>query len=261
MLHSGRMRAWLALSLLLWLPLAQAQDDASAAVAVEPALEVTLITVEPGALYWQRFGHNAILLERPGARNGVSYNFGYFDFGQPDFLMRFLRGRMLYQAVALDGNRDIAGYLEDGRRVWLQRLRLSPEGTRVLAAHLEDHVRPEHRDYRYDYYTINCSTKVRDALDLALDGALERATSHRSRGWSWRRYTRALARDVWWMYFGTDLLLGQPVDRPLSLWEEAFIPAELMRHVAELRLPDGQPLVVSAPLDAALTKVLETLPR
>ena len=29
----------------------------------------------------------------------------------------------------------------------------------------------------------------------------------------------------------------------------------------ELSLPDGQPLVVSAPLDAALTKVLETLPR
>ena len=99
MRRSGRVHAWLALLWLLWLPLAQAQDEASGAVAAEPALEVTLITVEPGALYWQRFGHNAILLERPGARNGVSYNFGYFDFGQPDFLMRFLRGRMLYQAV------------------------------------------------------------------------------------------------------------------------------------------------------------------
>lgn len=263
MLHSGRMRAWLALLWLLWLPLAQAQDDASAAVAVEPALEVTLITVEPGALYWQRFGHNAILLERPGARNGVSYNFGYFDFGQPDFLMRFLRGRMLYQAVALDGNRDIAGYLEDGRRVWLQRLRLSPEGTRVLAAHLEDHVRPEHRDYRYDYYTINCSTKVRDALDLALGGALKRATEHRSHGWTWRRFTRAYAQGVPWLYLGTDLALGQAVDRPLSIWEEAFIPGELKRQIGELKLPDGSPLVASEqvlPVGAADIAPAPTVP-
>jgi hypothetical protein len=163
MLRGGCSRAWMALLLLLWLPLAHAQIETRAAAAAEPALEVTLVTVEPGALYWQRFGHNAILVRAPGAARSISYNFGYFDFGQPDFLIRFLRGRMLYQAVALDGDSDIAGYLADGRRVWLQRLRLSPEGARALALHLADHVRPENRDYRYDYYTINCSTKVRDA--------------------------------------------------------------------------------------------------
>lgn len=263
MLRTGWARAWLALLWLLCLPLAQAQDEAVGAVAAEAPLEVTLITVEPGALYWQRFGHNAILLRRPGASNGVSYNFGYFDFGQPDFLMRFLRGRMLYQAVALDGNRDIAGYLEDGRRVWLQRLRLSPEGTRVLAAHLEDHVRPEHRDYRYDYYTINCSTKVRDALDLALGGALKRATEHRSHGWTWRRFTRAYAQGVPWLYLGTDLALGQGVDRPLSIWEEAFIPGELKRQVGELKLDDGSPLVLDEqvlPVGAAVAAPAPTVP-
>ena len=237
------MRAVLRVLLVLlctWMAPTRAQD------LVAPALpEVSLVTVEPGELYWQRFGHNAILLRDPMGGRSISYNFGYFDFEQEDFLLRFLRGKMLYQAVALDGEADIAGYLADGRRVWVQRLNLPPEGVAKLAAHLELHVLPEHRDYRYDYYTINCSTKVRDALDLALDGALERATSHRSRGWSWRRYTRALARDVWWMYLGTDLLLGQPVDRPLSLWEEAFIPAELMRHVEGLQLADGQKLVAS----------------
>ena len=241
----GWSRACAALLLLLWLPLSYAQNEPSAAAAEEPALEVTLITVEPGALYWQRFGHNAILLRAPGARHGVSYNFGYFDFGQPDFLLRFLRGRMLYQAVALESDSDIAGYLADGRRVWLQRLRLSPEGARALATHLENHVRPEHRDYRYDYYTINCSTKVRDALDLALGGALKRATEHRSHGWTWRRYTRAYAQGVPWLYLGTDLALGQAVDRPLSLWEEAFIPGELRRQIGELKLDDGQSVVIS----------------
>lgn len=245
MLRGGCSRAWMALLLLIWLPLAHARIETRAAAAAEPALEVTLVTVEPGALYWQRFGHNAILVRAPGAARSISYNFGYFDFGQPDFLIRFLRGRMLYQAVALDGDSDIAGYLADGRRVWLQRLRLSPEGARALALHLADHVRPEHRDYRYDYYTINCSTKVRDALDLALDGALKRATQHRSHGWTYRRYTRAYAQGVPWLYLGTDLALGQAVDRPLSMWEEAFIPGELRRQMSELKLEDGGPVVVS----------------
>lgn len=258
-----RARALFALLLLLWLPLANAQGEAVVAASPETAPEVTLVTVEPGPLYWQRFGHNAILLRAPGAQEAVSYNFGYFDFGQPDFLLRFLRGRMLYQAVAIDGDSDVAGYLADGRRVWLQRLRLSPEGARLLAAHLEDHVRPENRDYRYDYYTINCSTKVRDALDLALGGALKRATEHRSHGWTWRRYTRAYAQGVPWLYLGTDLALGQAVDRPLSMWEEAFIPGELMRQIGELKLDDGEPLVLKSvvlPVGAAATAPAPTMP-
>ena len=105
-------------------------------------------------------------------------------------------------------------------------------------------MRPENRDYRYDYYSVNCSTKVRDALDVALDGALKRATAHRSHGWSYRRFTRAYANGIPWMYFGTDLALGQAVDRPLSLWQEAFLPGELKRQVAELELDDGHPLVI-----------------
>ncbi len=230
--------------LLVWL--ASAWSGLAAQTAVEPApvLEITLVTVEPGELYWQRFGHNAILLRDPASGVSVSYNFGYFDFAQQDFFLRFIRGRMLYQAVAIDGERDLDGYLADGRRVWLQRLRLSDAGARLLATHLHQHVQPQHRDYHYDYYRINCSTKVRDALDLALGGALRRATEHRSHGWSYRRFTRAYARGIPWLYFGTDLALGQAVDAPLSLWEEAFIPAELKRQIGELKLADGQPLVI-----------------
>ena len=84
----------------VWLAPARAQDT------VAPALpEVSLVTVEPGELYWQRFGHNAILLRDPMGGRSISYNFGYFDFAQEDFLLRFLRGKMLYQAVALDDGR------------------------------------------------------------------------------------------------------------------------------------------------------------
>lgn len=226
------------------------------------AIEVWLATIEPGELYWQRFGHNAIVLREPVSGRGVSYNFGYFDFAQQDFLLRFIRGRMLYQAVALDADADIAGYLEEGRRVWMQRLRLSAPATEALAAYLHGEVQPDRRHYRYDYYTINCSTRVRDALDQALSGQLKEATDHRSHGLTWRRYTRAYAQGVPWLYLGTDLGLGPAVDRPLSMWEEMFIPGELKRRLDELVI-DGQPVVLESrvlPAGAVAEDVSPTAP-
>jgi hypothetical protein len=205
--------------------------------------EVWLATVEPGEIYWQRFGHNAILLIDPVDGSGISYNFGYFSFEQENFLLRFAQGKMLYQAVAIDAAADLDGYLADGRRVWLQRLRLPPERVRALAAELARGVRPENRDYRYDYYLANCSTRVRDALDAALGGALERATGHRSQGQTFRRHTRAHTQKLPWLYLATDLALGQPVDAPITLWQQMFLPAELMRAMAELRI-DGEPVVM-----------------
>ncbi|MGE4072631.1 MAG: DUF4105 domain-containing protein [Lysobacterales bacterium] len=221
------------------------EGDVSEVLAAPAPLQVYLVTVEPGELYWQRFGHNAILLRDPDSGRSVSYNFGYFDFAQQDFLLRFVRGRMLYQAVALDGDADLSGYVDDGRRVWLQELRLDAAAVAILAAYLAEQVRPENRDYRYDYYTFNCSTRVRDALDLALGGALRKATQHRSHGWTYRRFTRAYAQGVPWLYLGTDLALGQPVDQPLSIWDEGFIPGELKRQIRDLKLADGQPLLLS----------------
>ena len=70
------------------------------------------------------------------------------------------------QAKALELSRTAVAHLEQG-------LRLRPEQARRLAEFLAWNARPEHADYRYDYFTDNCSTKLRDALDAALDGALQ----------------------------------------------------------------------------------------
>ena len=245
--------------LLLWCGAASAAAQ-PADRADGPAPEVWLVTVEPGAAYWQRFGHNTILVRKAPGADSVSFNFGYFDFAQEDFLLRFLRGRMLYQAVALEGERDIGGYLEEGRRVWLQRLALDGNQARRLVEHLEEHVRPANREYRYDYFVNNCSSKLRDALDLALGGQFKRATEHRSHGLSYRHFARAYARSLPWLYLGIDLGLGQRTDRPLSLWEEAFIPGELKRLVRELKDARGQPLVVEERMLPAGASTLEDSP-
>lgn len=209
----------------------------------DPAPRIGLVTMSPGIEYWSRFGHNAILVDE-GARRTL-YNFGYFDFGQEDFLLRFLRGRMLYQLVALPLELDLRGYAADGRGVRLQWLAIEPDAARALAASLAWNARPENAEYRYDYFTANCSTKVRDALDAALDGALRRELSGRSHGYTFRDEARRLAAPLPWLYLGIHLGLGPFVDKPTSLWEEAFVPERLREAVAGLRTPDGGPLVTA----------------
>ena len=123
------------------------------------------MTIGPGDIYWTRFGHNAIVINDRATDRARIYNFGIFDFDSEDFLLEFLRGRMMYLAVG-EPLRDFGIYLEQGRSIDVQWLALAPAQRLALREHLEWHVAPENSRYRYDYYEQNCSTKVRDALDL-----------------------------------------------------------------------------------------------
>ena len=215
-----------------------------AACQAVAAPRIGLVTMQPGEAYWSRFGHNAILVQHPGGP-AIFYNYGYFDFEEQGFLWRFLQGKMEYLLVALPADVDLAGYRDEGRGVSLQWLALPDEAADELAAFLRWNAQPEHARYRYDYFTDNCSTKVRDALDRALGGALRRQLQGRSRGLTYRWDSLRLAAAEPWLLLGIHAGLGPWTDRPLSRWEEGFVPMRLADAVREVRLADGTPLVRS----------------
>jgi hypothetical protein len=212
-------------------------------------LRVALITAAPGPIYWERFGHNAILVEDVTTGDRRLYNYGWFDFGQENFLLNFVRGRMRYQLAATDPARDLANYRAEGRTVWLQELDLDRAQKNRLAARLAHEARPENAEYRYDYYLNNCSTKVRDALDAVLGGALREQSLGRGRGETFRSLSLAYARPIPWLALGIDLGLGPVADRRLNFWEEAFLPLRLRDAANDVVIRDGagnaRPLVRS----------------
>src|SRR5690606_12285945 len=209
------------------------------------APRIGVLTMQPGEVFFERFGHDAIVVADPASGEAVSYNFGYFDPTEPDFVARFVRGEMMYMLVALPLEQDLEQYRQSGRGVTLQWLDLEPEQARALAASLAERARPENARYRYDYFTANCATQVRDALDQALGGALRSQLAGRSRGNTYRSEAVRLARPAPWMWLGFDLGLGRYADRPLSRWEEAFVPMRLADSLREARRADGRPLVLS----------------
>lgn len=216
--------------LFAWPTLASAGDDASTA---------WLVTYGPGEVYWQRFGHNAIWIRDPGRGLDHVFNFGFFDFAQEDFFLRFLQGRMLYFSAARPAQQEFADYIDENRSIRAQRLDLSAPRLEWLTAFLLNEVQPENRDYLYDYYRNNCSTRVRDALDAALDGELSRNFQGRPASQNWRDHTRRLTIADFWLYLGLEIVLGAPVDAPIDRWKEMFIPATLASALETLATDGG----------------------
>jgi hypothetical protein len=217
--------------------------------AAEPqpraAPRIGVVTMGPGNVFWERFGHDAIVVDDPARGEPISYNFGFFDLGEDGFIGRFVRGEMQYRLVALPLADDLQYYREVGRGARVQWLDLDPAQASRLAADLAENAKPENARYRYDYYTDNCATRVRDALDGVLDGTLRQQMETRSSGDTYRSESVRLASPARWMWPLFDIGLGPYGDRPLSRWEQAFLPRRLADDLRETTLADGRPLVLA----------------
>jgi hypothetical protein len=199
-------------------------------------LTVTLLTYETGGLVWERFGHNAIVIRDATTGTVKHYDYGRFSFGQglrakAMFFLNFARGKMWYSMGSDDDpDRYIALYASEGRKIWAQELEVPPAKRAALRDFLEWNDRPENAGYAYDYYRDNCSTRIRDALDHALGGAIRRYAMAPS-GFSWREETRRLDQHDPLLYTGLMLGLGQPVDVEMSRWDQMFLPIRLREHL------------------------------
>lgn len=248
----NKLQALLAGFLLAVAGSAAAQAPAPAPVAA-PAVPATapmaprigVVTMEPGEVFFERFGHNAIVVDARDGSEPIAYNFGYFDLDEPNFIGNFIHGQMRYWLVALPLREDMGRYARLGRGAAIQWLDLTPEQASGLARRLDADARGENARYRYDYYTSNCSTKVRDALDDALGGILKSQLSGRSQGNTYRSESVRLAAPAPWMAIGFHVGLSDYADRPLSRWEESFIPMRLRDALREVKLADGRPLVLA----------------
>ncbi len=225
-------------------------------------MTVFLVTIGPGEIVYERFGHNALLFLDAETGQSAAYDWGRFDFDQPGFIARFIRGEMLYSSGEADGETVLAFYKSIGRGVALQKLNLSPEQTQTLLQICQTGSLPENRDYRYDYFTANCSTQLRDALDESLDGIIEKQLTGVATGTTYRRETeRHMAPDAL-MWFSMHAGFGASADEPIDAWEQCFLPGELSRWLGEVELTrdDGERVPVGVPVEEMVVLSQGTLP-
>jgi hypothetical protein len=228
------MRRWI-LALVLGATLV---GTAARAAEPEPELRAFVLTFGPGDHPFFKFGHNAIGVQRAG-QPAIIYNWGTFDFESPTLFADFLRGRLTYWLSTASGMETLREYQFTDRTIELQELDLSMADKEALAHRLEVNAQPENRKYLYDYFWDNCSTRVRDAVDVATGGRLKTAMQTPAQ-LTYRHHALRLTSDLLWEYLGLDFGLGRPTDLPATRWQEGFIPEVLHDQLRDVRVPDDK---------------------
>jgi hypothetical protein len=214
----------------------------------EPGEDLTIsaLTFGPSDHPFFKFGHNAILIQ-PKDGQGLVFNFGTFQFDSPALIPKFLRGRFKYWLSVAGAEDTMESYAAADRTILAQELDLTPAQRWALWQALRDNARPENREYLYDYFYDNCSTRVRDAIDRVTDGRVRAAGQSPAR-MTFRSHALRVTADLLPEYLGLYLGLGRATDVPIDFWNEAFLPERLSDLLRAARLSDGtgeKPLVKS----------------
>lgn len=208
------------------------------------AIRVSVITIGQGDQVFERFGHNALRIQDPVAGTDLAYNWGMFSFDEPDFIRRFLSGDTRYWVEAIPTAWLLDHYAKADRHAEEQVLRLTPGQAARVAALAAENALLENRYYRYDYFLDNCSTRVRDLLDRALDGALKRRFDAIRTEWTYRSESVRLTEPSYFAQSGIDIALGPRADMPMTAWEAMFIPMRLRDDLRGVTVPGPDGLAV-----------------
>ncbi len=202
------------------------------------SLTVSILTWGPGDYVFERFGHNALRIRDSATGSDLAYNWGMFDFKQPNFLGRFLSGDTRYWVEAFPSALLIDFYTSNDRATTEQVLNLTPAERAELATLVQTQALEANRYYRYEYYRDNCSTRIRDVLDAVLGGSLKRRFVPITSDWTYRSESIRLTGATHYSQLGIDLALGPLADAPMSAWEAMFIPMRLRDYLRDVTVPN-----------------------
>jgi len=187
--------------------------------------QISVITCgpTPDELY-AAFGHSAIRVYDPDQQIDFAYNYGVFDFDQPNFYLNFARGYLYYKLGVYHYPHFRDYYISNNRYIHEQILELTTEQKQKVFDYLEWNTKPENQTYRYDYFYNNCATKIRDVFAETLKGEVKFDGSFIKTDYTIRELTDLYLGPQPWGDLGIDICLGLPMDKKATPYEYMFLP-------------------------------------
>lgn len=201
-----------------------AKEGRANAPILSSQAQVSVITCGPGQELYEAFGHSAIRVKDPAGGFDLVFNYGVFDFNQENFYLNFARGFMRYSLGVSQMNDFLMQYQRYGRSVREQVLNLDSADKQQLINFLDENLKPENREYYYDYFYNNCSTKIIEVLQKALGANLILHSPNLDGSISFRGLIHQYTEYQPWGRLGIDLGLGLPIDRPILGKNYQFLP-------------------------------------
>ncbi len=199
---------------------------------LSPNAQISLITCAPGKELYSVFGHNAVRVKDPAHGVDWVYNYGTFNFNEPGFYVKFVRGKLNYMLSVGYFRNFIYAYQRENRSVREQILNLSPTQKQQIFNFLQFNARPENKYYKYDFFFDNCATRVRDILENEFKNDLSFHSEYKD-SLSFRDLLMPYLQEHYWSRFGINLILGAVIDRKATFRETMFLPDYLEKAAAK----------------------------
>lgn len=212
-------------------------------------IRIGLLTCSPGTELYSTFGHSALRITDSATGTDIVYNYGVFDFYDPQFYTKFIRGKLLYFLDREAFADFLRNYEYEDRNVSEQVLQLDCAQKAEIQRFLTENLRPENRSYKYDFLFDNCTTRLRDLIlgHAGADVATKSILDARDRTFRDHIHGYLDRNRMHWSKLGIDLLLGSPLDRPMTNREAMFLPDYLEKGF-DSTLASALPLVSSKQL-------------
>ncbi len=193
-------------------------------------LQISLLTCTSGEELYSTFGHSAMRIIDSSSASDIVFNYGTFNFDDPNFYTKFIRGKLLYYVSASPFDEFKDEYQSTGRGITEQILNLTADQKIAIVEFLYNNIKEENRYYLYDFFLDNCTTRLRDIIVgnkpnyPPLQPVLPKGT----------RFRQAIhacldKNGKHWSKLGVDLLLGIPTDAAMTTAQTQFLPNTLMQ--------------------------------
>ncbi|MEP6926931.1 MAG: DUF4105 domain-containing protein [Ginsengibacter sp.] len=206
-------------------------------------LRISLLTCTPGEELYSTFGHSAFRITDSVSNSDIVYNYGTFNFDEPGFYTKFIRGKLTFYLSTEDFDSFLYSYQQENRGVTEQVLNLSCTEKYNLLLLLKTNMLRQNMFYKYDFTFDNCTTRLRDLVEKTADlpvqfkKVLKTKSTFRDLIYEYLDYN-----DKQWSKLGIDILLGSRLDVKMKPREVMFLPDYLMKSFDSTTL-GNRPLV------------------
>jgi len=194
---------------------------------------ISVLTIGPGNSLSDSFGHSAIRVQDKSKNYDLVFNYGVYDFNDPNFYTNFIKGYLNY-SLGVSYYEDFkSSYISNNRSIKEQELELPESIKKEIADRLIYNAKPENKNYLYDYFSNNCSTIIKDIIDESLSN-YDYKNNYIVQGKEMNTYRNLIYENInknSWGSLGIDICLGSFIDQEIDAEKNTFLPEYLFDYL------------------------------
>lgn len=207
------------------------------AQTTESKLRISILTCAPGGELYATFGHTAIRVTDSSKGTDIIFNYGTFDFDDPDFYTKFVQGTLDYFLSVETPQQFAYAYQMTNRSVLEQELILTGTQKQKIYTYLLNSLQGNNKFYRYKFLEDNCVTRIRDILTQQAGFTITKKVAPLNSTYRSMLHEYLDKSGMPWTAIGFDLLLGSRTDKKVNIFESFFLPDYFLKGLDSSSTP------------------------